>query len=317
MPEVDAGDPQPRNPHRRDRSRSLSSCSSSAGRRSCRSTPGVHAGGHDRRRRQPPDACSTATAAWSPPSTSARASMFGGRGADRAVRARAASAAERALTSDYLTLLAQRARLLAERTGQRDFAPPPEFATLSPEDREIADAGDVSCSARRCTLGPARSRPSNRCLGSARRQLVAAAVAAIRKQRAVADRTAEADRRRTRWSAQDRGEGLRVDQPRPCSSNAPRPSCKGQEAAMEAEYARAGEGIGETRMQSLSRQSRPARADRSRSQGHAEQAFGDAAQAGGDARAARTFTGSRAGDGAGRRSSACSPSAAWSRPARS
>ena len=37
-------------------------------------------------------------------------------------------AAERALTSDYLTLLAQRARLLAERTGQRDFAPPAEFA---------------------------------------------------------------------------------------------------------------------------------------------------------------------------------------------
>ena len=58
-------------------------------------------------------------------------------GPDRAVRARA-RAAERALTSDYLTLLAQRARLLAERTGQRDFAPPPEFASLSPEDREIA-----------------------------------------------------------------------------------------------------------------------------------------------------------------------------------
>ena len=35
-------------------------------------------------------------------------------------------ASERALTSDYLTLLAQRARLLAERSGQRDFAPPPE-----------------------------------------------------------------------------------------------------------------------------------------------------------------------------------------------
>ena len=47
-------------------------------------------------------------------------------------------ASERALTSDYLTLLAQRARLLAERTGQRDFAPPPEFASLSPADREIA-----------------------------------------------------------------------------------------------------------------------------------------------------------------------------------
>jgi HlyD family secretion protein len=48
-------------------------------------------------------------------------------------------AAERAMTSDYLTLLAQRARLLAERSGQRDFAPPPEFVTLSPEDRQLAE----------------------------------------------------------------------------------------------------------------------------------------------------------------------------------
>ena len=47
-------------------------------------------------------------------------------------------ASERALTSDYLTLLAQRARLMAERTGRSDFAPPPEFATLSPADRELA-----------------------------------------------------------------------------------------------------------------------------------------------------------------------------------
>src|ERR671920_1844027 len=47
-------------------------------------------------------------------------------------------ASERALTSDYLTLIAQRARLLAERSGQRDFAAPPEFATLSPEDRQLA-----------------------------------------------------------------------------------------------------------------------------------------------------------------------------------
>ena len=48
-------------------------------------------------------------------------------------------ASERALTSDYLTLLAQRARLLAERAGQHDFVPPAEFATLNPEDRVIAD----------------------------------------------------------------------------------------------------------------------------------------------------------------------------------
>src|SRR5207248_552833 len=47
-------------------------------------------------------------------------------------------ASERALTSDYLTLLAERARLLAERTGQRDFVTPSEFAGLSGEDRVIA-----------------------------------------------------------------------------------------------------------------------------------------------------------------------------------
>ena len=78
---------------------------------------------------------------------------------------------------------------------------------------------------------------------------------------------------------------------------------KGQEAAMNAEYARAGEGIGETKMQSLSVSRGAARADRSRSQGHAEQAFGDTPQARGDAGAAGTFTGSRAGDGASRRAS--------------
>lgn len=47
-------------------------------------------------------------------------------------------AAERALTSDYLTLLAQRARLLAERAGRHDLTPPAEYASLSAEDRELA-----------------------------------------------------------------------------------------------------------------------------------------------------------------------------------
>ena len=76
-------------------------------------------------------------------------------------------AAERALTSDYLTLLAQRARLLAERTGQRDFSPPAEFATLSPDNREIASevmqlqrsemhARSGSISAQQSVLGNAR-----------------------------------------------------------------------------------------------------------------------------------------------------------------
>src|SRR3954466_13885626 len=47
-------------------------------------------------------------------------------------------ASERALTSDYLTLLAQRARLMAERSGQRTFAAPAEFASIPAEDRDLA-----------------------------------------------------------------------------------------------------------------------------------------------------------------------------------
>ncbi len=53
-------------------------------------------------------------------------------------------AAERALTSDYLTLLAQRARLMAERGGARSFAAPPEFASLPAEDQRAGAAGDVA-----------------------------------------------------------------------------------------------------------------------------------------------------------------------------
>jgi HlyD family type I secretion membrane fusion protein len=48
-------------------------------------------------------------------------------------------AAERGMTGQVLTLLAQRARLVAERDGHSSFAAPPEFANLDPEDRVIAD----------------------------------------------------------------------------------------------------------------------------------------------------------------------------------
>lgn len=47
-------------------------------------------------------------------------------------------AAERALTSDYLTLLAQRARLGAERDGRSDLIAPAEFAHLSTDDQQLA-----------------------------------------------------------------------------------------------------------------------------------------------------------------------------------
>ena len=47
-------------------------------------------------------------------------------------------AQERALSSQAIALLAQRARLRAEQAGRNSFAPPAEFAHLAPEDRPAA-----------------------------------------------------------------------------------------------------------------------------------------------------------------------------------
>ena len=47
-------------------------------------------------------------------------------------------AQERALASQAILLLAQRARLYAEQTGRPSITPPPEFADLLPEDKQAA-----------------------------------------------------------------------------------------------------------------------------------------------------------------------------------
>jgi HlyD family secretion protein len=47
-------------------------------------------------------------------------------------------AQERALSAQAISLLAQRARLYAEQSGQGSVRPPPEFANLPPEDRTAA-----------------------------------------------------------------------------------------------------------------------------------------------------------------------------------
>lgn len=47
-------------------------------------------------------------------------------------------AQERALASQAIALLAERARLHAEQSGRRSIVPPPEFASLPPEDRAAA-----------------------------------------------------------------------------------------------------------------------------------------------------------------------------------
>jgi len=158
-------------------------------------------------------------------------------------------ASERALTSDYLTLLAQRARLMAERAGQREFAPPPEFATLSAEDRPIAEqvmqlqrsemrARSGAVSAQQSVLGQRASQLVKQQGGYTRQR-----DSLIEQQRLIGE---ELDGLRTiaakGFASMNRVRELERQEA----------ELKGQQASMEAEYARAGEGIGETRMQSLS-----------------------------------------------------------------
>ena len=158
-------------------------------------------------------------------------------------------ASERALTSDYLTLLAQRARLLAERAGQRDFAPPPEFATLSPEDRAIADqVMRLQRSEMQARAGSVSAQQS--VLGERAQELVQQQSGYTHQRAALIEE---------QRLAQEELDGLKSIAAKGFASmNRVRElerqlaDLKGQQASMEAEYARAGEGIGETHMQSLS-----------------------------------------------------------------
>jgi len=158
-------------------------------------------------------------------------------------------ASERALTSDYLTLLAQRARLMAERTGQRSIQPPAEFASLSSEDRILASqamalqsaqlrARSGSISAQESVLGQRSAQ-----LGEQRSGFAAQRAALQEQQRLIQleidglrELEAKGFASKNRLRALERAYA----------------DLKGREAAMSAEMARAGEGMGETRMQSVS-----------------------------------------------------------------
>lgn len=158
-------------------------------------------------------------------------------------------AAERALTSDYFTLLAQRARLVAEQSGQRSFQPPPEFAGISPADRQLAEA------ALRMQAGEMRARAS---------ALAAQQSVLVQRGRQLAEQQSGFAQQRQSLIEQqrilgDELEGMReVAKKGFASINRIRAleradaDLRGQQAAMTAQIARAGEGIGETRMQSLS-----------------------------------------------------------------
>jgi HlyD family secretion protein len=157
-------------------------------------------------------------------------------------------AEERSLTSDYLSLLAERARLLAERAGQRDFAPPPEFASLPPADRELADQAmslqRAQMRARASSLSAQQSVWNQRSLEQGEQQ------SGYSKQRASLQQ-------QQKLIADELGSLRQLQRKGFASLNSIRAlersaaELKGQEAQMVAEYARAGESMGESRMQSL------------------------------------------------------------------
>jgi len=158
-------------------------------------------------------------------------------------------ASERALTSDYLTLLAQRARLLAERAGQHDFAPPAEFATLTGDDRVLADqVMQLQRSEMHARSGAVSAQQS--VLGQRAQQLVQQQGGYVKQRQALIEQQ--------RLIGEEL-EGLKSVAAKGFASinrvrqlERAQADLQGQEAQMTAEYARAGEGIGETKMQSLS-----------------------------------------------------------------
>jgi HlyD family secretion protein len=158
-------------------------------------------------------------------------------------------ASERGLTSDYLTLLAERGRLMAERSGQRDFAAPVEFASLTGDDKAIAEqVMSLQRSEMRARAGAISAQQS--VLGERGQQL------SQQQSGYVQQRASLVEQQRL---IEEELEGLRKIADKGFASinrvralERAKADLQGQEAAMKAEYARAGEGIGETRMQSLS-----------------------------------------------------------------
>jgi HlyD family type I secretion membrane fusion protein len=160
-------------------------------------------------------------------------------------------AMERALTSDYLTLLAQRARLLAERSGSGRLIVPAEYAALPVEDRALAEQAlrlqQAQLGARRGSL-------------SAQQSVLGQRTSQLREQQAGYSRQMQsfAEQRRI---LEDEIRGLKELEARGFASlnriralERTQEELRGREAAMAAEISRAREGMGENRMQSLSLQ---------------------------------------------------------------
>ena len=162
------------------------------------------------------------------------------------------TAAERALTSDYLTLLAQRSRLMAERAGLANFAPPVEFASLHGDDRPLADQA--------MALQRAQMQARHHSLG-AQESVLGQRSAQLGEQRTGYAAQRESIREQKRLIVEELA-GLKdvaakgfVSTSRIRAMERAQADLEGREAAMTAEMARASQGMGESRMQALSVQS--------------------------------------------------------------
>ncbi|EJL21090.1 type I secretion membrane fusion protein, HlyD family [Caulobacter sp. AP07] len=158
-------------------------------------------------------------------------------------------ASERGMTGEMLTLLAQRARLVAERDRLDGFSAPPEFANLAPEDQPLAaDAlrlQRLQFQARRNALNTQRGVLNQRVLQ-------------LGQQTSGAERQLDANRQQQRLIEEE----LAGVQELAAKGYAPKTrvlalqrsaaSLTGEDGAYRAQIARSNEAVGETRLQTLS-----------------------------------------------------------------
>lgn len=158
-------------------------------------------------------------------------------------------ASERAMTGEVLTLLAQRARLTAERNHAAGFAAPPEFAALSADDQRLADE---AMSLQRLQFQTRRSALV------AQRGVLSQRVNQLGEQAGGYQRQLEANREQQRLIVEEL-DGMRslaaqgyapVNRVRALERTSA--ALDGDAGSYRAQIASAGEAMGETRMQLLS-----------------------------------------------------------------
>lgn len=157
--------------------------------------------------------------------------------------------AERGIAAQTITLLAQRARLLAERDGRAGFAAPPEFAALTGQDRETAadamlmqrkqfEVRGLSLTTQQGVLGQRIGQLTEQ-INGLNRQLDANR----QQQKLIADELAGMRKLRDQgYAPENRVRALERDAA----------GLTGQDGSLNADIARSSEAIGEAKMQGVS-----------------------------------------------------------------